>query len=147
MYLKWQSKSFITKGSATYFRKQYPVSFNLKSALWIADRTKSFFALKSWEPCLLPLFYPTKKMFKSYIKPFQNILQYLGMYVSKFRELFFDSRKFVCLHQIRDTFTSTFISSNTMFQSRIVQPAAKVELMFNGLNLHPGGGKSDIYKT
>jgi hypothetical protein len=34
-----------------------------------------------------------------------------------------------------------------MFQSRIVQPAAKVELMFNGLNLHPGGGKSDIYKT
>src|SRR5665213_1974895 len=104
---------------ATYFRKQYSVSFNLKPALWIADRTKSFFALKSWETCLLPLFYPTKKMFKSYIKSFQNILQYLGMYVRKFRELFFDSRKFVCLHQIGDTFTSTFISSNAMFQSRI----------------------------
>src|ERR1019366_1237587 len=122
---------------ATYFRKQYPASFNLKPALGIADRTKSFFALKSWEPCLLPLFYPTKKMFKSYIKPFQNILQYLGMYVRKFRELFFDSRKFVCLHQIGDTFTSTFISSNTMFQSRIVQPAAEVELLFNRFTLQP----------
>ena len=100
------------------------------TALGIGETFVTVTVLEAWETSFLTQFSPAKEALKSFINPFENILQDLGMDFFKFSSFFFNLRKLIRLVVIVEGPANHPVSIPAFLQSSVVEFTAKPESNF-----------------
>lgn len=103
--------------------------------LWVSDAVPLATFFEFWKTWGFTLFHTPEKVLVSFIKSFQNILQYLRMNTFIPRAFFFKIRQIILLNITRNQFTQIFICLFSFSQRPVVKIATHGKLILDIGNL------------